>query len=116
MNVDALEAMIVNAIEKVKAAGWAIVPGSYGAFLSMECCPLGAVAVANGKPPWDIDSIAKLTGLDGKDRGRLTYGVDKGPVIASPLFDLGARLRARYVEQSTEPCADGCAAEQGEDR
>ncbi len=123
MSVESVEAMITADIETVRADGWTLATGHMGSADDQTCCALGASLVVLGLPLLDTrvtsDAIDAHLGTDWSMRADIASGFDGDPKMDcnSPhYYRLGARLRARYVEQPTEPCADGCAAEQGEDQ
>ncbi len=130
MSVESVEAVIVEAIEKVKAEGWRLVPGAFGSSKHRTCCALGAVGVAiSGQPSALFDVMAHLR-IKPSHSSAIVRGFDgdEADLDHADFYALGARLRSRYVEEltdtpcaacgaePTEPCADGCAAEQGEER
>jgi hypothetical protein len=114
--LDAIEARIIAACEKVTAAGVSICSGDYGVMLGEDefavagtdgaVCPLGALLVAEQiEGAFDEgDAVERTLGVDADFVSSFTGAVDgdvHDPSIDTDAWAMGRRIIARY-----EPAED----------
>lgn len=95
MDIAEVEAKLVAACERAIAEGWRITPGLTVAMGTKRCCALGAIWVT-GKPNISPIPFARSV-LGCPVLATFVAGFDGGMQGSGDLYDLGARLRARYV-------------------
>ncbi len=96
------EQIIRESIAKVQADGWTVAAWKYRDDGMKTCCPIGAVAIANGTYLESMaDTAVRVLGLDinSTERQIFTSTFDGKPICGN-VDPLAHKLRAEFITSS----------------